>query len=73
MLSLPKILLLLAVIVVVVVVSKALRGRSAKAVAKDDYKDKDKALDLEPCPVCSNYVAAAGGGCERGDCPIAKG
>jgi hypothetical protein len=71
MLSLPKILLFLAVIVVVVVVSKALRGRSAKAVAKDE--DKDKALDLEPCPVCGNYVAAAGGGCERGDCPIAKG
>jgi hypothetical protein len=40
-------------------------------VAKDE--DKDKALDLEPCPVCGNYVAAAGGGCERGDCPIAKG
>jgi hypothetical protein len=69
MLSLPKILLLLAVIVIVVVVSKAFRGRSAKAVAKD----KDAALDLKPCPVCGNYVAAVGGDCERGDCPIAKG
>ena len=69
MLSLPKILLLLAVIVVVVVVSNALRRRSGKAVAED----KDEALDLKPCPVCGNHVAAVGSGCERGDCPIAKG
>jgi hypothetical protein len=73
MLSLPKILLLLAVIVGVVFVSNALRGRSAKAVAKDKAPPENEALDLKPCAVCGNYVSTEGSGCERDDCPIAKG
>lgn len=69
MLSLPKILLFLAVVVGVIFVSKALRGRKTKPVKAKG----DEALDLSPCAVCGNYVAADSGGCERNDCPIAKG
>jgi len=40
---------------------------------KDQDEAKNKTLDLSACAVCGNYVAADGGGCERVDCPIAKG
>ena len=73
MLSLPKILLFLAVVVVVVIVSNAFRGGGAKVVEDDKERPKNDALDLSACAVCGNYVAPEGGGCERDDCPIAKG
>ena len=73
MLSLPKILLFLAVVVCVIMVSKAFRGRGGKVAGKEKDDGKIETLDLSQCAVCGDYVAADGGGCERADCPIAKG
>jgi hypothetical protein len=71
MLSLPKILLLLAVIAVVAVLSKSFRGRGSKPDEVDKDDAETKALDLNECSVCGNFVTADTRGCERADCPHA--
>lgn len=71
MLSLPKILLLLAVIAVVVLVTKTLRGKAPKSSEDGKKEAENKALDMNQCAVCGNYVAADTRGCERPECPYA--
>ncbi|MDP7547618.1 MAG: hypothetical protein QGF20_10030 [Alphaproteobacteria bacterium] len=71
MLSLPKILLLLAVVAVVVLLSKSWRGRGSKPGEVGKDAADNKALDLNECAVCGNFVAVGAAGCERADCPYA--
>ena len=76
MLSLPKLLVLAAVVGVVILLGQLFRrrvgGRSGRGDAggsNHESSDSDAAVEMLPCAVCGNFVAAEAARCERRDCP----
>jgi hypothetical protein len=76
MLSLSKILLLVAVICVVWYGYKLLERRGLtglfgepKTQRRPPNPAKPRALDMQKCNRCGDYVATDAGACARSDCP----
>ena len=71
--SLPKILVLIVIIVAVWYGFKLFtRGRNVATGGEQKEAGQvkpDASLEMKPCRVCGDYVAAGTKSCGRGDCP----
>ena len=71
--SLPKILVLILIIVAVWYGFKLFtRGRNVTAGGKQNQAGQEKpdaSLEMKPCEVCGDYVAAGAKSCGHDDCP----
>ena len=70
--SLPKLIVLAAIIAAVWYGFKIFaRGRTVAAGSqkKTGQAKADGSLEMKPCEVCGDYVAAGASSCGRDDCP----
>ena len=73
--SLPKILVLIVIVMAVWYGFKIFgRGRNVSgggSARKQAGQEKaDASLEMKPCEVCGDYVAAGASSCGRDDCPF---
>ena len=71
--SLPKIVVLIVIIVAVWYGFKLItRGRNVTTGGEQKLAGQEKpdgSLEMKPCEVCGDYVAAGARSCGRDDCP----